>query len=145
MDGIGVRRSQKTEAHAASCRIDRLPRAAYAQSRDRAKISRSRTISSLRTVPALLMSLACCRGSDQPPSLDATVAFPPRDTIRFSLPASTHRCLDGRSILLQAMGPEGSGVLVRVHSRDSLGSGSYRVVIPGDTTAPTAVVAVRYL
>ena len=43
------------------------------------------------------------------------------------------------------MSPEGSGVLVRLHFRDSLVSGSYPVIAPGDTTAPGAVVAVRYL
>jgi len=36
-------------------------------------------------------------------------------------------------------------VLVRLHFRDSLVSSSYPVVPPGDTTAPGAVVAVRYL
>ncbi len=77
--------------------------------------------------------------------LDATVAFPPRDTIRFSLPATIRRCTDGRSILLEAVSPEGNGVLVLLHFRDSLVSASYPAVAPGDTTAPGAVVAVRYL
>jgi len=77
--------------------------------------------------------------------LDATVAFPPRDTIRFSLPATTHRCTDGRTLLLEAVSPEGNGVLVGLHVRDSLVAGSYPVVVPGDPTAPGAVVAVRYL
>jgi hypothetical protein len=84
-------------------------------------------------------------GREQPLLVDATVAFPPRDTIRLSLPATTHRCTDGRSILLEAVSPEGSGVLVRLRFRDSLVSSSYPVVPPGDTTAPGAVVAVRYL
>lgn len=83
--------------------------------------------------------------SRQPLLLDAMVAFPPRDTVRFSLPATTHRCADGRAVLLEAVSPEGSGVLVRLHFRDSLVSGSYPVLAPGDTTAPGAVVAVRYL
>jgi hypothetical protein len=91
--------------------------------------------------------LTYCNGGDakQAPLLDATVAFPPRDTSHFSLPATTHHCTDGQTLLLEAVSPEGSGVLVRLHFRDSLGSGSYRVVMPGDTTAPAAVVAVRYL
>ncbi len=84
-------------------------------------------------------------GSRQPLLLDAMVAFPPRDTVRFSLPATTHRCADGRTVLLEAVNPEGSGVLVRLHFRDSLVSGSYPVLAPGDTTTPGAVVAVRYL
>ncbi len=84
-------------------------------------------------------------GSRQPLLLDAMVAFPPRDTVRFSLPATTHRCADGRTVLLEAVSPEGSGVLVRLHFRDSLVSGSFPVLAPGDTTAPGAVVAVRYL
>jgi len=77
--------------------------------------------------------------------VDATIAFPPRDTVRFALPASTRRCPDGKTIVLEAVSPEGSGLLVRLHFRDSLLSGSYPVVLPGDTTAPGAVVAVRYL
>lgn len=36
-------------------------------------------------------------------------------------------------------------MLVRLHFRDSLVSGSYPLVAPGDTAAPGAVVAVRYL
>jgi hypothetical protein len=77
--------------------------------------------------------------------MDVMVAFPPRDTVRFSLPAATHRCADGRTVLLEAVTPEGSGVLMRLHFRDSLVSGSYPVVAPGDTSTPGAVVAVRYL
>ena len=48
-------------------------------------------------------------------------------------------------MLLEAVSPEGNGVLVRLHYRDSLVTASYPVVAPGDTTAPAAVVAVRYL
>jgi hypothetical protein len=86
-----------------------------------------------------------CHGPDQPPSLDVIVAFPPRDTIRFSLPARTHRCTDGRTILLEGIIPEGNGVLIRFHFRDSLVTASYPVVVPDDPTTPGAVVAVRYL
>jgi len=83
--------------------------------------------------------------SRNPLLIDAVVSYGQRDTVRFSLPATTHRCGDGRTVLLVAVSPEGSGVLVRLHFRDSLVSGSYPVVAPGDTTAPGAVVAVRYL
>jgi hypothetical protein len=55
-----------------------------------------------------------------------------------------HRCTDPRTVLLEALSPEGNGVLVRLHFRDSLVSASYPVVVPGDTTSPRAVVAVRY-
>jgi len=104
----------------------------------------------VRAVPALLVLLlgGACDGasrSEQPLLLDATIAFPPRDTVRFSLPATTHRCTDGRAILLEAVSPEGSGVLVLLRFRDSLVSASFPVVAPGDTTAPGAVVTVRYL
>ena len=99
----------------------------------------------MRAVPALLVLLTGCHRGDQPPSLDATVAFPPRDTVRFSLAATTHRCTDGRTILLEAVSPDGNGALIRFHFRDSLGTASYPVVAPGDTTASRAVVAVRYL
>ena len=81
----------------------------------------------------------------QPLLVDATVAFPPRDTARFSVAATTHRCTDGRTILVEAMSPEGNGVLLRLHYRDSLVTGSYRVVTPGDSTTAGALVAVRYL
>ena len=93
----------------------------------------------------LLMGCDGAGGPRQPLLLDATIAFPPRDTVRFSLPATIHRCGDGRTVLLEAVSAEGSGVLVRLHFRDSLVSGSYPVVAPGDTTAPGAVVTVRYL
>jgi len=99
----------------------------------------------LRVVPALLVLVTGCHGPDQPPSLDVTVAFPPRDTVRFSLPAGTHRCTDGRTILLEGVIPEGNGVLVRLHFRDSLVTATYPVVVPDDPTTPGAVVAVRYL
>src|SRR5258708_8745103 len=149
MDGAGVGRSQETEARAPPQRIDRLSGAPHAQSRSRAEVSRSRSIAPLRTVPALLLLLVGCDGggggSRQPLLIDAMVAFPPRDTVRFSLPATTHRCADGRTVLLEAVSPEGSGVLVRLHFRDSLVSGSYPVVAPGDTSTPGAVVVVRYL
>lgn len=103
----------------------------------------------LALAPALLVLLASCGRRDdddqQPRLLDATVAFPPHDTVRFSVPAITHRCTEPRTLLIEAVGPEGSGVLVRLHYPDSLGSVSYRAVPPGDTSAPGAVVAVRYL
>jgi len=85
-----------------------------------------------------------CDGPDQPPSLDVIVAFP-SDTVRFSLPARTHRCTDGRTILLEGMIPEGNGVLVRLHFPDTIVSATYPVVVPDDPTTPGAVVAVRYL
>ncbi|HUC40588.1 MAG TPA: hypothetical protein VMR92_07115 [Gemmatimonadales bacterium] len=98
--------------------------------------------------PALLVLLACCKGgatTDQSPRLlDGIVAFPPRDTVRFSVPATTHRCTEARTVVLEALGPEGNGVLVRLHYRDSLAPVSYPVIMPGDTTAPGAAVAVRY-
>lgn len=50
-------------------------------------------------------------------------------------------------MLVEAVSPEGSGVLVRLRYRDSLVGASYRVVPPGDTSSPppTATVMVRYL
>ena len=94
--------------------------------------------------------LAACTGREsddeaQPLLLNATVVFPPHDTVRFALPARMHRCTEPRTLIIEAIGPEGSGVLVRLHYADSLVSRSYRVVPPGDTSAPGAVVAVRYL
>lgn len=95
------------------------------------------------------MLLTCCRGgggADEPVRLQAMVVFPPKDTIRFALPATTHRCNDGRSLLLEAASPRGSGVLVRLRYGDTLVAGQYPVIIPSDTTAQRgATVAVRYL
>jgi hypothetical protein len=77
--------------------------------------------------------------------LDATIAFPPKDTVRLSLPASTSWCSDRRALLLESLSPEGSGVLVRLRYRDSLTSDSLPIVIPDDTTTvPAAVVGIRF-
>lgn len=70
--------------------------------------------------------------------------FPPHDTVRFSAPARLYRCTDPRTLLLEAINPDGSGVLIRLHSRDSLVSQSYRIVPPADTSSGGAVIAVRY-
>jgi len=48
-------------------------------------------------------------------------------------------------MLLEAVSPEGNGVLLRLHFHDTLVAAAYPVVAPGDTTSPAAVVAVRYL
>jgi hypothetical protein len=89
---------------------------------------------------------ACGPRDDEPLRLQATIAFPPRDTIRFALPATTHRCTGGRSVLLEAISPQGRGVLVRLHYRDSLIAGPYAITALGDSiTVPGAQVAVRYL
>src|SRR5258705_1939793 len=149
MDGAGLRKSSAGTAPAVARRFDRVPRAPHAQFRRRRSVSGSRTFSALRAVRVLLVLLTCCQGRDdgapaQPRLLDATVAFPPKDPARFSLPASMHRCTDGRTMLLEAVSPEGNGVLLRLHFRDTLVA-VYPVVAPGDTTSPAAVVAVRYL
>jgi hypothetical protein len=93
--------------------------------------------------------LVCCNGGDeQPLLLHAMVAFPPRDTILLDLPAAARLCSDRwgkRSLLLESLSPEGSGVLLRLRYRDSLTSDSFPIVLPGDTaTVPAAVVAIRY-
>ena len=73
------------------------------------------------------------------------IAFPPKDTIRFSLPATSSWCNDGHSLLVEALHPEGSGVLVRVRYRDTLTSDSLPIVLPDDTTTvPAAVVGIRF-
>ena len=90
--------------------------------------------------------LTQCHGENEDPlRLHAMIAFPPKDTIRFDLPASALRCTGENSILLQAASPEGSGVLIRLRYRDSLMSDSFPVVSADDAaTTPAAVVAVRY-
>lgn len=103
----------------------------------------------MRAAPALLFLLAGCAKHEteeqQPRVLDAAVVFPPHDTVRFSASATTYRCTDPRTLLLEAINPDGNGVLVRLHYRDSLVSQSYRIVPPTDTSSGGAVVAVRYL
>lgn len=84
-------------------------------------------------------------GEQQQRQLEATIVFPPRDTVQFTASVTTHRCTDARTLLIEAVNPEGNGVLVRLHFRDSLASQSYRIVPPKDTSAGSAVVAVRYL
>jgi hypothetical protein len=95
-----------------------------------------------------VLCLAACSAREPKPAplrLDAMIAFPPNDTIRFSLPATSSWCNDGHSLLLEALHPEGSGVLVRVRYRDSLTSDSLRIVVPDDTvTVPAAVVGIRF-
>ena len=77
--------------------------------------------------------------------LDATIAFPPKDTVRLSLPASTSWCSGRGAVVLESLSPEGSGVLVRIRYRDSLASDSLPIVTPEDTTTiPAAVVGVRF-
>lgn len=97
---------------------------------------------------ALLALSSCTRGGSQhrePTRLEGMVAFPPRDTVRFAVPATAYRCTGGPTeMLLQALSPEGSGVLAHLRHPDSVVAGAYRVVTPGDTTGPTAIVAVRY-
>ena len=95
----------------------------------------------------MVFVVAC--GPDEPEPatlrLDATVAFPPNDTVRLSLPASGSWCNDGHSLLLESLSPDGSGVLVRIRYRDSLASDSLPIVIPEDTTTvPAAIVALRF-
>jgi hypothetical protein len=93
-----------------------------------------------------LLLAACAPRDDEPLRLQATVVFPPRDTIRFALPATSHYCADGKSLVLEAVSPQGNGVLARLHYDDSLIAGSYAIAAPGDSgTVPSAQVAVRYL
>jgi hypothetical protein len=92
------------------------------------------------------MLLASCSNSgEEPLLLDAMIAFPPKDTIRFALPVTTHRCSDDHSLLIEALSPEGSGVLLHLRYRDSVIPDSFPAVVPGDTaTVPGASVAMRY-
>ena len=100
-----------------------------------------------RLAPALLVLASCTGGTTQnePTRVEVMVAFPPRDTVRFGAPASAHHCSEGSTgMVLQALSPEGNGVLVRFRHSDSVVAGTYRIVLPADTTDSTAIVAVRY-
>jgi hypothetical protein len=55
------------------------------------------------------------------------------------------RCEDRRSLLLQAISPEGSGFTVRLRYGDSLAFGAYAITAMNDTTEHIALAAVRYL
>lgn len=92
------------------------------------------------------MLLACGTDDNEPPLLlHGMVAFPPKDTILFDLPAATRLCSDRRSLLLESLSPEGSGVLLRLRYGDSLITDSLPIVTPDDTGAvPAAVVAIRF-
>ena len=95
-----------------------------------------------------MLCLAACSTAEPKPAplrLEAMIAFPPEDTIRLALPATSAWCSDGHSLLLEALHPEGSGVLVRVRYRDSLTSDSLPIVPPTDTAAvPAAIVGIRF-
>ena len=95
----------------------------------------------------MLCLAACSTPEPKPPPLrlDAMIAFPPKDTIRLALPATSSWCSDGHSLLLEALHPEGSGVLVLMRYRDSLTSDSLPIVLPDDTAAvPAAIVGIRF-
>ena len=78
--------------------------------------------------------------------MQGMVVRPPKDTTRFSLPAFARRCDDGRSLLIEAASPQGSGVVIRLKSGDSIAAGSYPVLWPDDTASRRgATVAVRYV
>lgn len=101
----------------------------------------------MRIVASVLLLCACAPAEPaQPPQrLDATIAFPPKDTILLSLSASTSWCRGGRSLLVESLNPEGSGALVRLRYRDSLTTDSLPIVMPDDTGAVTgAVVTLRF-
>lgn len=77
--------------------------------------------------------------------LRVTITRLPKDTAQFALPVTAYHCTGGRALLLQATAPEGDGVLVRLHYGDSLTTGVYPIVTPGDTGTRGAMVALRYV
>jgi len=90
--------------------------------------------------------LTCCsRGSDETPRVRVTVISIEKDTVRFALPARARYCDDRRSVLLESVSPWGNGILVRLRYGDSLASGTYAVISPGDTTTRGASVGLRYM
>jgi hypothetical protein len=94
----------------------------------------------------LLIATSCSGGAEDPIRVQGMVAFPPKDTVHFALPATMHHCTDRRSILLQGFDPQGNGVIARLRFRDSLTSGPYPITSLGDTiTAPSANAALRYM
>jgi hypothetical protein len=89
---------------------------------------------------------ACARHAAPPAgTLRGTIIFPPHDTIPFDLPAAMHRCSLGHSLLLEGVGYDGSGVMLRLRFPDSVPADSVPIILPTDTTTPAgASVAVRY-
>jgi hypothetical protein len=89
--------------------------------------------------------MCCSRGGTEPLRVRATVIHPPNDTVAFALPAVSHRCDDGLSLLLEAASPLGDGMLVRLRHGDSLISAAYPVIAPGDYSTRGSQVSVRYM
>lgn len=100
----------------------------------------------MRALPLLLWLGACAKPADAPAgTLRGMIMFPPHDTIPFELAAVMYRCNVGHAILLEATSLDGSGVLLRIRSPDSLPPDSLPVIFPTDTaTKVGASVAVRY-
>lgn len=97
----------------------------------------------------MLLVVVACGKRTAPPAgggtLRGTIAFPPSDTIALDLPAAMHRCSIGRSIVLDAIGYEGSGVMLRIRFQGDAPPDSLPIIFPTDTAAKVgASVAVRY-
>jgi len=99
----------------------------------------------LRALLALVMAAACgCRPAE-PGRLSARVILQPHDTVEFSTEATGRSCDEGRGVVLEGIAGA-NGVLLWLHSSDSLVQGEYRVLARGDTITPRGTVgAVRYI
>jgi hypothetical protein len=84
--------------------------------------------------------LAGCGGEAREEGRLHAVVINPRDTLEFAAKARGRRCGQGRGFLLEGIAG-GSGVLLWVHSGDSIEAGEYTVLTFGDTTTPHGVVA----
>jgi len=103
-------------------------------------------------VALALLPAACGRAPEHVGRVRALVARPPKDTIRFDVPADARRCGGGtgsEGFLLQGSN-QGNGVVVWLRARgtraDSLPDGPWPLLQRGDTVSPRgATVGVRYV
>ena len=75
----------------------------------------------------------------------ARVTRPPKDTVRFTAPASASRCARGGGVVLQGS-TGGNGAIAWLRTPDSVAAVTWPVLQRGDTVSPRGVTtAVRYL
>lgn len=95
-------------------------------------------------LPLGLVAVWSCRAAE-PGRLSARLILQPHDTVQFSAEATGRLCDEGRGVVFEGAAG-GNGVLLWLHSADSLVQGEYRVLARGDTITPRGTVgAVRYI
>ena len=92
-----------------------------------------------------LLVVLAASGCRAPGRLSARIILPPHDTLKFSADASGRWCDLSRGVLFEGA-VESNGVLLWLHSGDSLVGGQYDMLGRGDTITPRgAIGAVRFI